>query len=71
MFFSIITRLLKNAPAYRRAGICPALRGIALTLALLDEKGRSLERSAPHITEPDRCKTQPGYYLTGQVVAAP
>ncbi len=37
-------RLLKNAPAYRQAGICPALRGIALTLALLDEEGLLLER---------------------------
>jgi hypothetical protein len=30
--------MLKNAPAYRQAGICPALRGIALILALLDEQ---------------------------------
>jgi hypothetical protein len=31
-------RMLKNAPAYRQASICPALRGIALILALLDEQ---------------------------------
>jgi hypothetical protein len=39
----IFSRLLKNAPAYRQAGICPALRGIALILALLDEEGYLLE----------------------------
>jgi len=37
------SRLLKNVPAYRQAGICPALRGINLILALLDEEGNLLE----------------------------
>ncbi len=37
---------MKNAPAYRQAGICPALRGIILALALLDGQIDFGERSA-------------------------
>jgi hypothetical protein len=33
--------MLKKAPAYRQAGISPALRGIGLILALLDEEAPS------------------------------
>ncbi|MCJ7783267.1 MAG: hypothetical protein MUP41_04995 [Desulfobacterales bacterium] len=36
--------MLKKAPASRQAGIYPALRGIALILALLDEEGYLIER---------------------------
>jgi hypothetical protein len=37
-------RLVKNAPAYRRAGIC----GVALILALSDEEGASSCKQALH-----------------------
>jgi hypothetical protein len=36
-------RMLKKAPACRQAGIYPALRGIGLIPALLDEEGYFLE----------------------------
>ena len=48
---------------------CPAIRGIAFILALLDEDGSFLERE-PGIPEFNKHGNQPGFYLTGQVVAA-
>ena len=50
--------------------ISPALRGIYLILALLDQQGWLLERSTTYYVVLDKCETQPGCYLTGQVVAA-
>jgi len=48
--------------------ICPALRGIILILALLEEEAWI---EALHVIRPDKRETQPGYYLTGQVIAVP
>jgi len=59
------TRMLKNAPAYRQAGMC----GVALIFTLLDKVLQTRRWSKTYLL-PRSMRNKVYTHLTGQVVAA-